>query len=50
MAVALTGLLNNSHYENVDHSFFCIFHPYSNAGLLRDRTRDGHDEDKASDY
>jgi len=38
-------------YENssLDHFFFCTFDPRSNAGLLRECTRDGHDHN-ASDY
>ena len=38
-------------YENssLDHSLFCAFDPRSNAGLLRERTRDDHDYN-TSDY
>ena len=38
-------------YENslLDHLFFCTFNRRSNAGLLREYTRDDHDHN-ASDY
>jgi hypothetical protein len=38
-------------YENssLDHFFFCTFNPRSNAGLLRECTRDDHDHN-TSDY
>ena len=36
---------NNSHYEKIDHSYFCPFDPCYDAGLLRERTRDNHNDD-----
>jgi len=36
---------NNSHYEKVDHSYFCPFDSCCDAGLLRERTGDHHDHD-----
>jgi hypothetical protein len=38
---------NNSHYEKIDHSYFCAFDPCYDAGLLRERTRDNYDHDNA---
>src|SRR5207249_11942613 len=44
-----TVLKETIHYEKIDHSYFCIFGPRSNAGLVLERTRDEYDHN-ASDY
>jgi hypothetical protein len=40
---------NNSHYEKTDNSYFCIFGPRHDAGLVREPARDNRSDD-ASDY
>jgi hypothetical protein len=40
---------NNSHYEKIDNSYFCIFGARHDAGLVREPARDNRNND-ASGY